>query len=356
MSELREALEAAVTSHEEPAAVVDSAPVAESAPEPVESSPAESAAPAKEPEAPAEKPEAEPEGQKTETAPAEPAKKEHRIDRAPVSWKKEAKGEWAAVPLHIRQEVHKREMEINKVLNETAQVREQAQQFQQTVSPYMARIQSAGISPMQAIGELLKADYVLATAPREQRADFLAKLLFDYDVDVVALDKAIVARMGGQAQQPAQQGFDPNQINQLVQQQLQQALAPIYQERQQKELAQQQQVTQTVEQMALDPKYPYFDEVREDMADLMELNFRRGIPITLEQAYNKAVLMNDSIAAQSQRQTTMTQANQQHLQAQRAKVAAASVTGAPASGGSQQFAGDGSLRGAIEAAFSGARV
>ena len=42
-----------------------------------------------------------------EAKPQTPEEKEtarqHRIDRAPQSWKKEAKGEWAALPLHIRQ-------------------------------------------------------------------------------------------------------------------------------------------------------------------------------------------------------------------------------------------------------------
>ena len=118
----------------------------------------------------------------------------------------------------------------------------------------------------------------------------------------------------------------------------------------------QQEVTQSVESMAYDPKYPYFDEVRQDMADIMELSYRRGVAMTLDEAYTKATQLNSEVASQIGRQATMSNASQQHQQALRAKAAASSVTGAPASGGDQTYVGDGSLRGAIEAAFSANRV
>ena len=165
-----------------------------------------------------------------------------------------------------------------------------------------------------------------------------------------------LSSQGCRPQQAQPQAFDPNYVNQLVQQQLNQALAPIFQERQQREQQVVQQATQTVEQMSLDPKYPYFDEVREEMADLIEVASRRGVALSLDDAYNKAVAINPDVSGQQSRQAMMTQANQQHQQAQKARIAASSVNGAPASGGSNAYAGDGSLRGSIEAAFNNARV
>jgi hypothetical protein len=356
--ELREALESAVEEHNEPGQSME-APIPEASDTPVESASPEPEQPPEEgtdtaAPAPADTP-VEKAEVKADT-PAPESKALHRIDRAPASWKKEAKGEWASIPLHVRQEVYRREMEVDRVLKEVAPVREQLQQIQQTITPYMARIQSAGVTPVQAMNELFKADYVLATGSRQGKAEMMAKLIKDYDVSIEDLDAAIVASMKGQQEAPQQQGFDPNYVNQLVQQQLQQALAPIYQERQQREQQVSQQAEQTIEQMALDPKYPYFEEVRQEMADLIEVYARRGVALSLQQAYTKAVATNPSISEEQSRQAQMSQATAQHQQAQRAKVAASSVSGAPASGGSQQFAGDGSLRGAIEAAFSGSRV
>lgn len=281
----------------------------------------------------------------------QPTTGQHRIDRAPASWKKEAKGEWNALPLQARQEIHRRELEIQKVLNETAPIRQEIQQFRETVTPFMARIQSLGVTPHQAVGELLKADYLLATGTQSQKAMFIDKLVQDYGVDIKELDAAIAKRLGGGGQQQSQQqqGFDPNQISQLVQQQLQQALAPIYQQRQQEQQQIVQQAEMTIEQMALDPKYPHFESVRQDMADLMEINARRGVYISVQEAYNRAVGMNPELSA-------MQQATQLNQRAQRAAAAAASVSGSPVGGGTQSHASSGDLRADLEAAFGGSRI
>ena len=195
MAELREALESAINEaeiNETPStdsSSESSAPVETdiaaasdiSADESVkETAPVEAAPEQSEP-----KEAAKPEGAKTEDT---PPVKQSRIDRAPQSWKKEAKGEWNNIPLHVRQEVHKREMEVQKVLQETAPVRQFAEQFQHTIAPYQARMQALGTNPIQAVQNLLNADYQLSSAPKGQRATLMAQFIKDYDIDIVALD------------------------------------------------------------------------------------------------------------------------------------------------------------------------
>ena len=354
--DLRSALESAINEAEveNPAPEIEQA----SAPEPdtsVESEEVPSAVETPETPAPEKadkpdeaKPEVKAEGAKVEAA---PDIKPGRIDRAPQSWKGgPAKGEWANLPLNVRQEVHRREMQIEKALQETAPARQFAEQFQKTVTPYMARLQSAGAAnPMQAVEALLQADYTLSSAPKQQRAAYMAKLIKEYDIDVVELDNALVGA------QSSQQSQTPD-IQALVQQQLQQALAPIMQREQAQRQQQQEQINHTVESMALDPKYPHFDDVRGDMADLIDLKARQGIDLSLEDAYSMATRMNPDVYAQMSRQTNLQSANQQHQQAIRAKNAASSVSGSPAAGGSGQFVGNGDLRSSIEAAFGGARL
>ena len=272
----------------------------------------------------------------------------HRVDRAPQSWKKEAKGEWNALPLHVRQEVYRREGQVNQAMQEAAQSKEIASAFQNAVAPYQARLQSLG-GAIPAVQRLLQAETMLATGTRTEVANYMAQLIKDYDVDIAMLDNVL----SGQQQAPQQQSPD---ISSLVQQQVQQALAPLIQERQQKQQQSYQAVVSTVEDMSLDPKYPHFDQLREDMADIVDMKAKRGIAISLPEAYAIAAQMNSEVASQMQRQATMNTAAQQHQQAQRAKLAASSVTGSPAGGGSQVVVGDGSLRGAIEAAFGGQRL
>jgi hypothetical protein len=304
-----------------------------------------------------ETPPADTTGKKADPAPVQAAPEEakgiHRVDRAPASWKKEAKSDWNSLPLQARQEIHRREMEVQRVLNETAPIRQEAQQFRETVTPYMARIQSLGVTPHQAVGELLKADYLLATGSPSQKAMFIDKLLQDYNVDINELDSAIAKRMGigGQQAQANAPQFDPNQVSRLVQQQLQQALAPIYQQQQLQQQEQTQQVVRNVENMALDPKYPHFETVRQDMADLMDFyaSKREPLYLSLDEAYSRAISMRPDISA-------MQQATQMNQQAQKAASAAASISGAPVGGGNQHQASSGNLRADIEAAFGGSRV
>jgi len=283
--------------------------------------------------------------------------RQHRIDRAPQSWKKESKGEWAALPLHIRQEVHKREAEINRVLAQAAPERQIAEQFKATVQPFMTRMQTNGVDPITAARNLFEADHRLATGHPNDRAQYMAELILEYGIPIEALDAALAPLVNGRQSQSAApvNGIDPS-IQQLIQQQLSQALAPIMQERQQAQQRSQQQVEQTVEQMALDPKYPFFDEVRMDMADLIDLAARKGVALPLDEAYSRAVRMNPDTYSQMERQTTVSSATQAHQAAMRAKNAGSSISGAPAGGGGQFNNGDGSLRGAIEAAFGGQRL
>lgn len=347
--DLREALESAIeeNSTPDPAPVVepvaDLSAASDPAPEPVvaEETPTEA-------EGEATPVQAEGEKKSEEAEPQVPAKPS-RVDRAPASWKGTAKGEWGAMSLAARQEVHRREMQVEKVLQETAPVRQFAEQFSKTVGPYMARINEfAQGNAVAAVEQLLKADYTLSSAPKPQRAAYMAKLIREYDVDIGELDSALAGTQQQTQQQP--------DIAALVQQQLQAALAPILQREAQTRQQNEQRVEQTVEQMAVDPKYPHFEEVREDMADLIGLAAQKNVYMSLDQAYIKAVRLNDDIYAQTVKQTTMQTANQQHAQAQRAKAAASSVSGAPAGGGNSQFVGNGDLRSSIEAAFGGARL
>ena len=284
------------------------------------------------------------------------AARQHRIDRAPQSWKKEAKGEWAALPLHIRQEVHKREAEINRVLAQAAPERQIAEQFKQVVTPYMATMQARGVDPVTATKNLFEADHKLSSGHPRDRAAYMAELIVEYGISIEDLDSALAPLMnGGRAQQQAGVPGGPD-IQALIQQQLNQALAPILQERQQAQQRAAHEVEQTVESMALDPKYPMFEDVRMDMADLIDLSAKRGVVLSLDEAYSRAVRMNPDTYSQLERQSNVSAANQAHQAALKAKAAASSISGAPAGGGGQINGGDGSLRGAIEAAFGGQRL
>lgn len=257
-----------------------------------------------------------------------PVEKPVNVERAPQAWKPAQKAKWDKLDPDIRQEVLRREHETTKVLSDSAQARQFTSQVHQAIQPYMARIQQVG-DPVKAIQNLLAADHLLATGPAAQKAQYLAKLIVDYGVDIAALDSALAGKPVA----------DP--VESKVEQLLQQRLAPFQQyltTQQQRDLQLQQQAVQqvqlTVEQMAQDTTaYPYFEEVRDTMADIVEIMAKKGMSIDLKTAYNRAVAMDPDIsqvvAQATARQVQATQAAEKNAKAQRALKASASVRGAP---------------------------
>jgi hypothetical protein len=275
-----------------------------------------------------------------------------RIDRAPNSWKGDAKGLWQSLPLRARQEVIRRERDTSNAIREASESRQRVEQITAVFEPHMQRIQSMhGGNALQAVSGLLNVERTLAGGTSMEKAQLVAHMIKHFGVDIPSLDSML---SGGEVPQEKQQFSQLEQI-------LNQRLAPVmtFLERQQMAERQrseqvQQQAVQTIESMVDNPQYPYFDVVREEMADLIEFNARKGIDLSLQDAYAKAVRMNDNtFQSSSVRESTHSAtgaALAAHQQAQRAKGAAVSVSGAPSGvGGSVGNPND--LRGTILEAF-----
>jgi hypothetical protein len=281
----------------------------------------------------------------------------HRVDRAPQSWKGEAKKLWDQLPLQVRQEVARREKDMLPIMQEAATNRNKVQEVLSVITPHRGIIdQHYGGNPMEAVKTMLGVERVIRTGTATQKAQIVANMIKEFGVDIHTLDSLLVG------QQPTEEIQQQSNIEAL----LEQKLAPFQQfiqTQQQREAQQRQQVEQTavmtVQEMSQDEKYPYFNEVREDMADLIEMNARRGLYLSLDDAYNRAVRMNTGTfqAAQvrDQSQGTTQAALEAHRAAQAAKGASVSVTGSPT--GTGKNSGDPSnLRGLIENAFGGGRL
>lgn len=368
MSEdLRSTLEAAVVEH-------DDAPV-ESAPAPAEaSSPVESPTPPgdteagrvtspsdAEPGADPDKPNIEEvagDKQVAEKPNETPAEREarHRVDRAPQSWKGDAKKLWETLPLQIRQEVARREKDVMQVMHQAADHKSKIDAMVQVMTPHGERIRATYGDPVKAVASLLQTEAVLHSGSQAQKAQLLAHLVKQFGVDIYALDSAL-------AGQPM-----PEQVQQqsTIEQLLEQKLAPFQQflqTQQNRELQErqqsQQQAEMTVAEMSQDDRYPYFADVRQDMADIIEMNSRRGVAISLQDAYTRAVRMNDgtfqAANVRDQSQGATQAALEAHRAAQAAKGASVSVTGSP-TGSGRNVGNSSDLRGTIEAAFGGGRL
>jgi len=268
------------------------------------------------------------------------------IDNAPKSWKASTRQKWASLDPEVRAEVHRRERESTRAINEAGPVKKFVGEFQQVIQPHAERYRQTGMNPLQVVHNLMNADAVLTTAPMPQRAQFMAKLIRDYGIDIRSLDSALA-------------GEDPSneplaQVESLINQKLapiQQFVQSSQQGRQQalqREYSQQEQV---INAMAADSqKFPHFDLVALEMADIMEVASRRQIYLTPEEAYKRAVAMNPEAQAAEQGRTGQQRAQVAHDAATRSLGASLSVSGSPA--GLKQTVAPDDLRGTIEAAWA----
>lgn len=242
---------------------------------------------------------------------------------APISWKAEEKAHWAKVPPEVRAIISRRELETQRALSTSAQARKFNDEFARTVSPYAHLIRAQNSTPIQAVDNLMRTAAGLTVGSPQQKAAIIAEIIGNYGVDLQTLDAVL-------SNQPAPQ----NVGHASVPPQFAQMLQPVYQfmekvnsSRQTYEQQQAAKIEEEVSTFGADK--PFFDEVREEMADLMEVAAKRGKTLTLEQAYNVAISADPKYASAIQQRTHANDVSAAAATLARARRAASSVAGAP---------------------------
>lgn len=273
------------------------------------------------------------------------------IAKAPVSWKPEAREEWAKAPPVIQQEVMRREREITETLRTTAEARHFHGQFQQMVAPYEQMMRAENTSPIQAFQNLMQTAAVLRTGTPQQKAQLAVEIITQHGIDIEQLDNMLSARYTGK-QAPAPQ----NDMLALIDQRL----APFqqYLQTQQQQIQQQQQLElqalkEETENFLNDPQYEFANDLAPDIADILELAANRGQKISLQDAYNRATMLHPTISGIIQRRNAGQSAANDSEAAIRARRAAASVTdnGAPSRDSGSDDGDD--IRSALTASMRG---
>lgn len=271
-------------------------------------------------------------------------------ERAPASWRPDIREHWGSLPEPVRAEIQRRETEVARTLQETAEARKTAEAVMKTIEPYQAFIKAENSNPLQAIDNLMGTAARLRTGTAPELAQLVAGIVNQFGTGrfgngfIEMLDSALAG------QTPRQ---DPQQV--AIEQVLNQRLAPMQSmltQFQQAQLQQQQQATQAAqtEVSTFLERAEFGEDVREDMADIIEAAQRRGQNITLQDAYKKACLMNDNVRSVISQRAKARGAQQTTSAAQKARSAAVQVSGSAPMGALRQESTD--VRSAIEAAIT----
>jgi hypothetical protein len=271
-------------------------------------------------------------------------------ERPPASWKPEIREHWGSLPEPVRAEIARREVEVQRTLQETAEARKTAESIDRVISPYMSFIKAEGSNPLQAIDNMMSTAAKLRTGTAPELATMMAQLINQFGTG--RFGNAFIEQLDGALAGQAPR-VDPQQA--AIEQVLNQRLAPVQQmltQFQQAQVYQQQQVAERAQNEVAQfiSQAEFGDDVREDMADLLEAAQRKGQSLTLQQAYEKACYLNDSVRKVMQQRQAAQGASVTTQAAQRAKAAAVSVSGGAPLGALKQEPTD--VRAAIEAAIS----
>lgn len=249
---------------------------------------------------------------------------------APVGWRTQAKSEWAKIPKAAQEEILRRENETAKALSTTKNARQHFDEFNQTVAPFMPLIRAQNSTPMAAVKNLMTTAAGLTIGSPQQKAQIVAEMIGNFGIDIEMLDKVLQGQVqNGPRQQPA----GTSSVEVAIQRQL----GPIYdfmnsvqQSRAQREEQMRADADEAVAKFA--ETHDFFDDLRDDIADLMEMNANRGRNMTMDQAYKIAVSNHPEYSQITSQRRAAANAGQKNGAVARARNAASSVRGSPAVG------------------------
>jgi hypothetical protein len=234
---------------------------------------------------------------------AEPDAEEPVWKRPPSSWKRDYHEVWQTADPRLQEYAYKREEEMRAGIEPLRSKAQFADQMNEAMQPYMQTIQGLGIDAPRAVRALMEADHVLRNSPPDQKRAYLANLARSYGINLGEID-------------PNSQGgpIDPNYY--ALQNELNNIRGEMNNQKQQQEQAENQSLLGEINNFA--GKAEYFEEARPVMIQLLQ----SGVAGTLEEAYEKAIRLNDDIFSQTQQRSQADAAAQKSLSANRAAKAA----------------------------------
>jgi hypothetical protein len=222
----------------------------------------------------------------------EDAEEEAKPVTRPSTWKKEyvqiwdkmEKGEQISKEdfTKFAEYANQRESEYKKGVSTYKAEADRARGYEEAIAPFIPELQAQNISPAAWINNLGRAHMVLSKAPYSEKVQMFQRLAQDYGIQL-GEDGVSVPQTDAYTQQLM------NQLNQVNQE--------VYTIKNRFQQEEQTRLMNEIERVRSDvEKFPHFDVVREEMAQLLEL----GKAQDLETAYKKAVRMNDDVWALEQ--------------------------------------------------------
>ena len=223
--------------------------------------------------------------------------------RPPSSWKRDYHEVWQTADPRLQEYAYQREEEMRAGIEPLRSKAQFADQMNEAMEPYMNTIRGQNLDAPSAVKALMEADHNLRYSSQEQKMAHFANLARAYGVD-----------LNGVSSQSQNAPIDQNYY--AVKNELNNVRGEIANFKQQQEQAENQSMLGEINSFA--NKAEYFEEARPVMIQLLQ----SGVAGTLEEAYEKAIRLNDDIFSQTQQRSQADAAAQKSSSANRAAKAA----------------------------------
>jgi len=256
---------------------------------------------------------------KTERQPEQEAAQEEEPPvwrRPPASWKKDYHEVWQKADPKMQEYAWQREEQMRRGVEPLLSKAQFADQMNEVLQPYMQTIQGLGLTPDKAVAALMEADHKLRNSDPQTRLQYFYQLAQSYGVNL--------GQPSAQGAAQPTQGIDPT-VWQL-QNELNKVRGEVMGWKQQQEMMENQTLLNEINSFSM--KADHFEEARPTMIQLLQ----SGVAETLEEAYEKAIRLNDELFDQVQKakqaEVSAQQAQQMNKAAKAARAAAVSVRSA----------------------------
>ena len=261
--------------------------------------------------------------------------------KSPNSWKPAEREHWSKVPVELQARIKAREHETENILRDSAEARKSQEFMNHLGNSYAPVFAAEGVNDVPTgIKGMVDTIALLQNGSPVDKANKMAQLIQHYGIDIGTLDSVLV----GEAPQNPQ----AHELQQLIDQRMQpvnQLLSRIEQSQQQSQQQSQEEANRQVAEF----KGEFLTDVRNDMADLLDMAAARNQPMTLQEAYDKAVILRpdlQSILTERQKNEELTGKRNRIGSKMNAASSISGNRGGMASGTSD------TLRGAIEDAWN----
>ncbi len=240
----------------------------------------------------------------------------HPAIKPPASWTPAAREAFAKAPPEVQREVERREKDMNRALQESAQARQYAAQVRETLAPYEGLARANGMDTTKWVGSIAQTAAVLHMGAPQAKEQILAQLIQAYGIDPAGVARFLTGEAQPQAHQPPQ---PPQDVGRLVEQALQTRIQAATQERIQREAD---------EFVATAPEF--LNDVWQEMGLIRQAAANAGRNMTWAQAYDKACQMNEEVSTTLAQRKAAQAARAPQPVTGAARAAASSVRSRPA--------------------------